>query len=115
MAERYNPNWTYNHDRRVKRILDALIDGTLNDGGTGIFRELHDSIVYGSAWHRPDQYFLLLDLDRYLEARKRASNDYKDRLGFARKCWMNICNSGKFSSDRTIAEYAKDIWHIEKI
>ncbi len=115
VAERYNPNWTYNHDRRVKRILDALIDGTLNDGGTGIFRELHDSIVYGSAWHRPDQYFLLLDLDRYLEARKRASNDYKDRLGFARKCWMNICNSGKFSSDRTIAEYAKDIWHIEKI
>lgn len=115
VAERYNPNWTYHHDRRVKRILDALIDGTLQDGGTGIFRELHDSIVYGSAWHRPDQYFLLLDLDRYLEARKRASHDYKDRLGFARKCWMNICNSGKFSSDRTIAEYAKDIWHIEKV
>ncbi len=115
VAERYNPNWTYHHDRRVKRILDALIDGTLHDGGSGIFRELHDSIVYGSAWHRPDQYFLLLDLDRYLEARKRASQDYKDRLGFARKCWMNICNSGKFSSDRTIAEYAKDIWHIEKV
>ncbi len=73
VAERYNPNWTYHHDRRVKRILDALIDGTLHDGGSGIFRELHDSIVYGSAWHRPDQYFLLLDLDRYLEARKRAS------------------------------------------
>ena len=92
VAERYNPNWTYHHDRRVKRILDALIDGTLHDGGSGIFRELHDSIVYGSAWHRPDQYFLLLDLDRYLEARKRASQDYKDRLGFERKCWMNICN-----------------------
>lgn len=115
VAERYNPNWTYHHDRRVKRILDALIDGTLNDGGSGIFRELHDSIVYGSGWHRPDQYFLLLDLDRYLEARKQASRDYKDRLGFARKCWMNICNSGKFSSDRTIAEYADEIWHIQKI
>ncbi len=115
VAERYNPNWTYHHDRRVKRILDALIDGTLDDGGTGIFRELHDSIVYGTAWHRPDQYFLLLDLDRYLEARKRVSRDYKDKLGYARKCWMNICNSGKFSSDRTIAEYAKDIWHIERV
>ena len=114
VAERYNPNWTYHHDRRVKRILDALIDGTLNDGGTGVFRELHDSIVYG-AGQRPDQYFLLLDLDRYLEARKRASRDYKDPIGFARMCWMNICNSGKFSSDRTIQEYADDIWHIEKI
>ena len=115
VAERYNPNWTYHHDRRVKRILDALINGTLNDGGSGIFRELHNSIVYGTGWHRPDQYFLLLDLDRYLEARKRASHDYKDKLSFARKCWMNICNSGKFSSDRTIAEYADEIWHIEKI
>ncbi len=112
VAERYNPNWTYNNDRRVKRILGALVDGTLNDGGSGIFRELHDSIVYG-AGQRPDQYFLLLDLDRYLEARKQASRDYKDRIGFARKCWMNICNSGKFSSDRTIAEYADEIWHIE--
>ena len=115
VSERYNPNWTYHHDHRVKRILDALINGTLDDGGSGIFRELHDSIVYGTGWHRPDQYFLLLDLERYLDARKKASQDYKDTLGFARKCWMNICNSGKFSSDRTIAEYAKDIWHIEKI
>lgn len=115
VGERYNPNWTYNNDRRVKRILGALVDGTLSDGGTGIFRELHNSIVYGTSWHRPDQYFLLLDLDRYLQARMEAAHDYKDRRGFARKCWKNICSAGKFSSDRTIAEYATDIWQIEKI
>ncbi len=115
VQEHYNPNGMYHNDYKIKRVLNALVDGTLNDGGTGIFRELHDSIVYGASWHRPDQYFLLLDFERYLEAKKQVARDYKDQLAFAKKCWMNICNSGKFSSDRTIAEYAKDIWHIEKV
>ena len=113
--EHYNPNGMYHNDYKIKRVLDALINGTLNDGGSGVFRELHDSIVYGASWHRPDQYFLLLDFERYLEAKKQVARDYKDQLTFAKKRWMNICNSGKFSSDRTIAEYAKDIWQIEKI
>lgn len=115
VQDHYNPNGMYHNDYKIKRVLNALVDGTLNDGGTGIFRELHDSIVYGASWHRPDQYFLLLDFERYLEAKKQVARDYKDQLIFAKKCWMNICNSGKFSSDRTIAEYAKDIWHIEKV
>ena len=115
VQEHYNPNGMYHNDYKIKRVLDALINGTLNDGGSGIFRELHDSIVYGASWHRPDQYFLLLDFERYLEAKKQVARDYKDSLVFAKKRWMNICNSGKFSSDRTIAEYAKDIWHIEKV
>lgn len=115
VQEHYNPNGMYHNDYKIKRVLNALVDGTLNDGGSGIFRELHDSIVYGASWHRPDQYFLLLDFERYLEAKKQVARDYKDQLIFAKKRWMNICNSGKFSSDRTIAEYAKDIWHIEKI
>ena len=115
VQEHYNPNGMYHNDYKIKRVLDALINGTLNDGGSGIFRELHDSIVYGASWHRPDQYFLLLDFERYLEAKKQVARDYKDSLVFAKKRWMNICNSGKFSSDRTIAEYAKDIWRIEKV
>lgn len=115
VQEHYNPNGMYHNDYKIKRVLDALINGTLNDGGSGIFRELHDSIVYGASWHRPDQYFLLLDFERYLEAKKQVARDYKDQLVFAKKRWMNICNSGKFSSDRTIREYAKDIWHIEEV
>ena len=115
VKDHYNPNGMYHNDYKIKRCLNALVDGTLNDGGTGIFRDLHDSIVYGASWHRPDQYFLLLDFERYLEAKKQVARDYKDQKAFARKCWMNICNSGKFSSDRTIAEYAKEIWDIKAV
>ena len=111
----YNPKGIYDSDHRVKRVLDALVNGTLNDGGTGMFRELHDSILYGASWHKPDQYYLLLDFARYLEAKKQINRDYNDSKVFARKCWINICNAGKFSSDRTIAEYAQEIWHINKI
>ncbi len=111
----YNPKGIYDSDHRVKRVLDALVNGTLNDGGTGMFRELHDSILYGASWHKPDQYYLLLDFARYLEAKKQINRDYNDSKAFARKCWINICNAGKFSSDRTIAEYAQEIWHIDKI
>ncbi|MCI9483891.1 MAG: glycogen/starch/alpha-glucan phosphorylase [Clostridiaceae bacterium] len=111
----YNPKGIYDSDHRVKRVLDALVNGTLNDGGTGMFRELHDSILYGASWHKPDQYYLLLDFSRYLEAKKQINRDYNDSKAFARKCWINICNAGKFSSDRTIAEYAQEIWHINKI
>ena len=111
----YNPKGIYDSDHRVKRVLDALVNGTLNDGGTGMFRELHVSILYGASWHKPDQYYLLLDFARYLEAKKQINRDYNDSKAFARKCWINICNAGKFSSDRTIAEYAQEIWHINKI
>jgi starch phosphorylase len=111
----YNPRAIYEQDYRVKRCLEALVNGTLNDGGTGVFRELYDAILNGASWHKPDHYYLLLDFDRYLKAKLQINQDYKDRMTFAKKCWMNICNSGKFSSDRTIAEYAKDIWHIEPI
>ena len=111
----YNPKGIYDSDHRVHRVLDALVNGTLNDGGSGIFRELYDSILYGASWHKPDQYYLLLDFSRYLEAKKQINRDYRDTMKFARKCWLNICNAGKFSSDRTITEYAKEIWHIEKI
>ncbi len=111
----YNPKGIYDSDHRVRRVLDALVNDTVNDGGSGVFRELYDSILYGASWHKPDQYYLLLDFSRYLDAKKKLNHDYRDSKTFARKCWMNICNAGKFSSDRTIAEYAKDIWHIEKV
>lgn len=103
----YNPKGIYDSDHRVRRVLDALVNGTVNDGGSGVFRELYDSILYGASWHKPDQYYLLLDFSRYLDAKKKLNHDYRDSKTFARKCWMNICNAGKFSSDRTIAEYAR--------
>ena len=113
IKETYNPKEIYNSDKRIKRCLDALTDGTLSDGGTGIFRELYNAILEGASWHKPDHYYLLLDFADFLETKIKLNNDYTDRFAFAKKQWLNMCNAGKFSSDRTIKEYAKDIWKIK--
>lgn len=108
----YSSENLYENDEKIKRVLDALVDGTLKDNRTKIFKELYNSILKGASWHEPDHYYLLLDFNNYLETKKRVNSDYKDKKEFYKKCWLNMCNAGKFSSDRTIAEYAKEIWHI---
>lgn len=112
-APTYSPREIYNNNPRIKRVLDTLIDGTFSDGGTGMFRELYNSILEGASWHKPDQYYLLLDFEAYCDARIKANGDYRDnKQEFAKKCFMNMLNAGKFSSDRTILEYAKEIWGL---
>ena len=113
IKETYNPKEYYQKDKRIKRCLDALIDGTLSDGDTGIFKELYDAILEGASWHKPDHYYLLLDFADFLETKIKLNRDYTDRFTFAKKQWLNMCNAGKFSSDRTIKEYAKEIWKIK--
>ncbi|MBQ1950720.1 MAG: glycogen/starch/alpha-glucan phosphorylase [Clostridia bacterium] len=114
IRDTYDPMAIYQQDSRVRRCLDALIDGTLDDGGTGMFRELYDALLVGAEWHAPDHYFLLQDFSSYLETKKRVNADYRrDRLAFAAKQWRNVCAAGKFSSDRTIEEYAKHIWELK--
>ena len=113
IKETYNPKEIYKKDKRIKRCLDALIDGTLSDGDTGIFKELYDAILEGASWHKPDHYYLLLDFADFLETKIKLNRDYTDRFTFAKKQWLNMCNAGKFSSDRTIKQYAKDIWKIK--
>ena len=108
----YSSENLYENDEKIQRVLDALVDGTLKDNRTKIFKELYDSILKGASWHEPDHYYLLLDFNDYLETKKRVNADYKNKKEFYKKCWLNMCNAGKFSSDRTIKEYANDIWHI---
>ena len=108
----YQPRELYEREPRIKRVVDTLVDGTLDDGGTGMFRELYNALLKGASWHQPDHYFLLLDFLPYCEARLQANRDYADSDAFARKCLMNIANAGEFSSDRTIRQYAEEIWHI---
>ena len=112
IKEHYCSKDYYENDKRIKRVLDALVDGTLKDGRTKIFKELYTSLLDGASWHEPDHYFLLLDFDDYVKTKIRVNNDYKEKTAFYRKCWLNMCNAGKFSSDRTIKEYCDDIWHI---
>jgi len=108
----YNPREIYENNPRIKRVLDALIDGTLTDESGFMFKELYSSILDGASWHTPDHYYLLLDFVDYADAKLRANRAYQNREEWAKMCLMNIANSGYFSSDRTIKEYAKEIWDI---
>lgn len=112
IRETYDPTEIYESNPRVRRVLDALVDGTLDDDGTGMFQELVDSILKGASWHRADQYFLLRDFEAYQETRLRANRDYRDTRAFARRGFLNMAHAGPFSSDRTVREYAQEIWHV---
>ena len=107
----YNPRDIYDSNNHLRRAVDTLVDGTVPTDDAQ--RELYHALLDGTHWHRADHYFLLLDYASYLETKLRANRDYADRLSFGKKCLMNVASAGKFSSDRTIREYAQEIWHIE--
>lgn len=109
----YDPHVPYNNVEGLKKIVDSLIDGTFNDLGTGIYSNIHRSLMENAPWQQADQYFVLEDFEAYRKAQKTINKEYRDRMGWAKKQLMNIANAGKFSSDRTIKEYADEIWHIE--
>ncbi|HBN10987.1 MAG TPA: glycogen phosphorylase [Ruminococcus sp.] len=111
----YNSRRLFAENDKIRRVVNTLIDGTVSDGGTGVFRELYFSLLDGASWHSPDNYYLLGDLESYVEAKLRAVSDYSNRTDFLKKQWLNMCNAGKFSSDRTIADYAENIWHISPV
>ena len=113
-AGSYDPTALYESDGRIRRVLDALVDGTLDDGGTGMFHDLFDSILKGASWHRPDQYYLLLDFGSYLDENPDKPGS-PGPPGLRQKGWLNICCCGRFSSDRAIREYAEDIWKIAPV
>ncbi|MBR4510291.1 MAG: glycogen/starch/alpha-glucan phosphorylase [Ruminococcus sp.] len=110
----YDSRKVFAQDAMIKKVVSSLIDGTVSDGGSGDFRELYMSLLDGASWHAPDHYYLLGDIRSYVETKLRCISDYgSDRTAFAAKQWLNMCNAGKFSSDRTIADYAENIWGIK--
>lgn len=112
IRDSYDPKLIYQNDLLLKRCLDTLIDGTFPDDD-GMLHELHDAILEGASWHKPDHYFVLKDFSSYLETKLRAIYDAGSKSDeFTRKCLMNVACSGKFSSDRSVKEYAKEIWYI---
>ena len=112
LRDSYDPRALLEREPRIRRVVDSLVDGTFSDGGTGMFQDLYASLLEGASWHRPDNYFLLYDFLPYCDARLRTNRDYADRRTFTQKCLMNTANAGIFSSDRTIQEYARDIWQV---
>ncbi len=113
--EGYDAREIYNNNPMIKRVVDTLIDGTFNDNGAqgeGSFAELHNALINGTNWHHCDHYFLLYDLPDYVAKKLQCNNDYKDRIAFGTKCLQNVAHCGNFSSDRTIIQYAEEIWKV---
>lgn len=110
---KYNPMEEYHVVDGLKEVIDQLTDGTYDDNHTGLFREISNSLLYGVDGNRPDTYFVLKDFAQYREAQQKASKTFKDKTKWAKMMLKNIANSGKFTSDRTINEYAEEIWNIK--
>ncbi|MBN2811159.1 MAG: glycogen/starch/alpha-glucan phosphorylase, partial [Spirochaetales bacterium] len=111
----YNPQEILSSHPALQAVLTQLIDGTYGSAGDALFRELYDSLVYGVEGQRPDVYYVLADFQSYVEAQEKISAAYADRLGWAKKALLNVARGGKFSSDRTIEDYVRDIWKLKKI
>ena len=95
----------------LRRAINTLVDGTVPTDDAQ--KELFHSLLDGTDWHQADHYFLLLDYASYFDTKLQANRDYADRIAFGRKCLMNVASAAKFSSDRTIRQYAEEIWHIK--
>ncbi len=107
----YDPNEYIKASPRLASALSWLKNGPIPDED-GSLRELYDALTIGASWHKPDHYFLALDFDSYLDAKLLVNREYTDRIQFAKKALYNIAGSGIFSSDRTIRQYAEEIWAI---
>lgn len=110
----YNPWDIYNMDSDVRGVLNQLINGTL-DPNTELFREIYDALLNGYNGSRADEYYVLKDFAAYAKAQEAIDEAYKDKRKWAKMAILNTACSGKFSSDRTIKEYADEIWNIKPI
>ena len=112
IRDSYDPKKIYKKNALLRRALDTLTDGTFADED-GSLKELHDAILEGASWHKPDHYYVMKDFESYYETKLKAIRDAgAEGTAFAEKCLKNIAHAGKFSSDRTIRQYAKEIWNV---
>ena len=109
----YHPQDVLSRNPELEKVVNQLIDGTY-DPTRQLFKELHDSLVYGVEGQRPDVYYVLADFDSYCKAQDKIEEAYVDKMKWAKMMLKNIANSGKFSSDRTIEDYVRDIWKLKK-
>jgi len=103
----YNPHWHYEHDRETREALDLMFSDYFSRNEAGVFAPLRDILL------THDHYMHLADLTSYLEADERLCALYANANEWARKAVLNVAGSGRFSSDRTIAEYAAKIWNVK--
>ena len=110
----YDPNYYFNNDQDIRRVLMQLINGEYSHGDMEMFREIYDSLLTDK-YGRPDVYFILADFKSYAEAQRRVEEAYRDEARWAKMAILNTASSGKFTSDRTIQQYVDEIWHLDKV
>ncbi|MDO4617202.1 MAG: glycogen/starch/alpha-glucan phosphorylase [Lachnospiraceae bacterium] len=111
----YDPMYYFNNDADIRQVLMQLINGTYSHGDMEMFRDLYNSLLNTQNSSQPDMYFILADFKSYAAAQERVEAKYRKEAEWAKSAILNTAMAGKFSSDRTIQEYAEDIWHMEKI
>ena len=109
-AGTYRPRFMYEQDARIRRVADTITSGLLAPGEPGLFDPIRDALLADN-----ERYFHLADLIPYADAHQRAAALWIDRRAWARKALLTISRMGAFSSDRTVAEYADEIWGITPI
>ena len=111
----YNPVEIFNTDQEIRRVLMQLINGYYAPEDPELFRDIYNSLLNTKNSAKADTYFILKDFRSYAEAQKRVEEAYRNQEWWAKAALLNTACSGKFSSDRTIEEYVKDIWHLKKV
>ena len=111
----YDPKKIFNEDQNVRKVLVQLVDGTYSPEDPDLFRPLYDSLLNRRGTDRADRYFILADFESYAAAQREVEKAYNDSKRWARMAMLNVANVGKFSSDRTIEQYAQEIWGLEKV
>ena len=110
----YDPWSIYNMNQEVRMVLTSLIDGTF-DENTELFRELYEMLLNGYNGSRADEYFILEDYAAYADGQQAVDQSYRNEKNWAKMALINVAKSGKFASDRTILEYANEIWELDQV
>ena len=111
----YDPMKYFNEDQNIRQVLVQLIDGTYSPEDPDLFRPLYNSLLHKNGSDRADRYFILADFESYAAAQREVEAAYNDQKRWAHMAMMNVANVGKFSSDRTIEQYAQEIWGLQKV
>ena len=111
----YDPKQIFNENQDLRKVLVQLVNGTYSPEDPELFRPLYNSLLERVGGSPADRYFILKDFDSYAKTQREIAEAYKDTKRWAKMAMLNTASAGKFSSDRTIEEYVKDIWHLEKV